>query len=104
MHSKEPRITGPTLKVLKELLAQPLEELSGAQIARSAGLASGTLYPILFRLEEAGWLISHWEEVEPSEVKRPRRRLYHMTPLGERAAVSAFREHMPMVGEFGWQL
>ena len=46
----EPRITGPTLKVLGALLPGRIE-LSGAEISRVTKLASGTLYPILYRLE-----------------------------------------------------
>jgi len=77
--------------------------MSGAEIARSTGLASGTLYPILFRLERSGWLSSHWEEINPSDVGRPRRRLYRLTGLGESAARCAFREHLPLASQLGWQ-
>jgi DNA-binding PadR family transcriptional regulator len=103
MPSNSPRITGPTLKVLRELLTRPQAELSGAEIAKSTGLASGTLYPILFRLEKSGWLASHWEEVEASEVKRPRRRLYRLTGLGMSASKATFRDHFPGTGELAWE-
>jgi DNA-binding PadR family transcriptional regulator len=102
-HPNPPRITGPVLKVLKELVNHPLEELSGAEIARSTGLASGTLYPILFRLEKSGWLLSHWEEVDLSEAKRPRKRLYRLTAQGESASLSVFREYLPTAGGLAWQ-
>ena len=100
MDSKPPRITGPTLKVLGEFCHQPTGRFSGVEISRSTGLASGTLYPILFRLEEAGWLESEWEEVVPSQVKRPRRRLYCVTALGESSARAFFREILPRMQEF----
>jgi DNA-binding PadR family transcriptional regulator len=103
MQSNSPRITGPTLKVLRELLTRPQAEVSGAEIARSTKLASGTLYPILFRLEKSGWLTSHWEEVDASEVKRPRRRLYRLTGLGLSAAKTTFRDHFPGSGELAWE-
>jgi DNA-binding PadR family transcriptional regulator len=93
-------MTGPTLKVLGELLSRPHNRISGAEISRSTGLASGTLYPILFRLEEAGWLQSEWEEVTPSEVKRPRRRLYRLTGLGEASTRASFVEILPKMPEF----
>ena len=95
MNANSPRITGPTLKVLKELIACPLKGISGAEIARATGLASGTLYPILFRLEKSAWLQSEWEDANPSEMKRPRKRLYRVTALGEIESRSAFRELMP---------
>lgn len=103
MGTSEPRITGPTLKVLKQFFLRPAKEISGAEIIRSTGIASGTLYPILFRLEKHGWVKSHWEETNPSQVGRPRRRLYQLTPLGETASRSAFREHIPAMTELGWQ-
>ncbi|MFP5205341.1 MAG: PadR family transcriptional regulator [Acidobacteriota bacterium] len=103
MNTESPRITGPVLKVLKILMNCPEVGISGAEIARSTKLASGTLYPILFRLENAGWLESRWEEVTPSVVKRPRKRLYHVTALGERRTKDSFRELMPSAAEFLWQ-
>jgi PadR family transcriptional regulator, regulatory protein PadR len=100
MGANLPRITGPTLKVLREFFHCPAVRLSGSEISRSTGLASGTLYPILFRLEEAGWLESEWEEVLPALVKRPRRRLYRMTGLGEANARASFQEFLPRRPEF----
>jgi DNA-binding PadR family transcriptional regulator len=100
MEPKSPRITGPTLKVLGEFCRRPTDRLSGIEISRATGLASGTLYPILFRLEEAGWLESEWEEVVPAQVKRPRRRLYRITALGETSARTSFREILPRTPEF----
>lgn len=84
-------------------MAQPMNRISGAEISRATGLASGTLYPVLFRLEKAGWLQSEWENVTPSEVKRPRKRLYWMTAKGLKAGSSAFREFLPIEGEYAWQ-
>ncbi len=103
MAADSPRITGPTLKVLKELMQCPSRGLSGAEIARATGLASGTLYPILFRLEKSAWLKSNWEDVCPSEVKRPRRRLYQVTAVGETETRAAFKELMPDLREPLWQ-
>lgn len=98
-----PRITLPTLKVLNALLAAQHAELSGADVAQSTGLASGTLYPILIRLEHAGWLQSRWEEIEPRDAGRPRRRLYKVTGLGAASARSAFSEIAPPQGfETAW--
>lgn len=103
MSIEAPRITGPTLKVLGQFMSRPIDAISGSEITRATGLASGTLYPILFRLERLGWLESEWEEVAPSEVKRPRRRLYRMTATGESSARAAFKELMPNRGELVWQ-
>lgn len=103
MPDREPRITGPTLKVLGALLSSGCVELSGADIARSTNLASGTLYPILFRLERAGWLESRWEENDPRDLKRPRRRLYQVNALGERKAKAVVKDLVePAFGKVAW--
>lgn len=75
-------VTIPTAKVLSAVLEAGSVAVSGAEIARATGLASGTTYPILIRLEQAGWLRSEWEETSPRGLQRPRRRLYSVTPLG----------------------
>ena len=48
-----PRMTLPTQLVLRALLAEPTQEMYGLQICQAAGLPSGTIHPILARLERA---------------------------------------------------
>jgi DNA-binding PadR family transcriptional regulator len=103
MGTPEPRITTQTIKVLTVLMSPDQEELSGAEIGRATKLASGTLYPILLRLEEAGWVKSRWEAEDPHELGRPRRRFYQVTGLGMRKARSAFREVVLPLKEFAWR-
>ena len=57
------------------------EELYGLKIARNAGRKTGSVYPILARLEEAGWVESCWEREERDE-RGPRRRFYRLSPDG----------------------
>ena len=85
-----PRMTIPTQLVLRALLADPTREMYGLQICAAAGLPSGTIHPILARLErEFGWLESQWEDVAPTEEGRPRRRYYKLTEDGaERARIA----------------
>jgi len=97
-----PRLTAPTLKVLATFLLRSDAELSGAEIGRTTGLQTGTLYPILFRLETAGWLESHWEAGNPKKLGRPRRRLYKITGLGINSAKTALREIVSPVTELAW--
>ena len=47
---------------------------------QASSLASGTLYPILKRLTDRGWLEKNWESGE--DVTGPPRRIYRLTPLG----------------------
>jgi PadR family transcriptional regulator PadR len=87
---REVRMSLQTLKVLEAFLENPAEQLSGAEVHQRCGLASGTLYPILLRLEAAGWFVSRWEMINPSTAGRPRRRLYRLTPTGLRRAGEVF--------------
>jgi len=87
---RDVRMSLQTLKVLEAFLDNPSSELAGADVHKRSRLASGTLYPILLRLESAGWLISHWETVDPVEAGRPRRRLYRLTPNGLARASAVF--------------
>jgi PadR family transcriptional regulator PadR len=80
--SRDVRMSLQTLKVLEAFLGEPTREQSGADVHKRSGLASGTLYPILLRLESAGWLVSRWEAVDPAAVGRPRKRLYKLTASG----------------------
>ncbi len=84
------RMSLQTLHVLEAFLENPTEQLSGADIHQRCGIASGTLYPILLRLESAGWFVSRWESIDPSAAGRPRRRLYRLTSTGLRQASEVF--------------
>jgi hypothetical protein len=59
------------------------------EIGAAAGLPSGTVHPILARLETVGWLTSRWEEIDPRAEGRPARRYYHLTPDGAELARAA---------------
>jgi DNA-binding PadR family transcriptional regulator len=85
-------MTLTTQLVLRALLEDPARELYGLQICAQAGLPSGTIHPILARLEKAGWLESHWEEADPHQEGRPRRRYYRLSPDGaQRARIALAR-------------
>jgi DNA-binding PadR family transcriptional regulator len=57
----------------------------GFEIMDTSGLADGTVYPALRRLEAAGLLESDWEDaLAAREEGRPPRRYYTLTALGER--------------------
>ena len=93
----ELRITVPILKVLQALLATGLDEgLYGLELTNLTGLKSGTLYPVLARLERAEWVISAWEEVDPREAGRPRRRYYKLSGAGQRAGAAELSNLAPL--------
>lgn len=79
-------ISAQTLRVLAVFLEEPHAPQYGFGLARSAGLAGGTVYPILARLKATHLVESHWEDIDPSEAQRPPRRYYLLTPLGETVA------------------
>ncbi|MFD9889661.1 PadR family transcriptional regulator [Amycolatopsis sp. NPDC059027] len=78
--SREPRMTLPTQLVLHVLIDEPDREMYGLQLCDAAGLPSGTIHPILARLEKAGWLLSRWENIDAREEGRPKRRYYRLNP------------------------
>jgi DNA-binding PadR family transcriptional regulator len=84
------RLSLQTLKALEAFLEDPSAELAGADVNWRCGIASGTLYPNLLRLEAAGWLVSRWEAIDPSTAGRPRRRLYRLTRTGLARASEVF--------------
>lgn len=96
-----PRMTLPTQLVLRALLAEPTHEFYGLQICEAAGLASGTIHPILARLEDLGWLESRWEEIDPAKEGRPRRRYYRLTENGAEAARIALAQAHTQVTDLG---
>jgi PadR family transcriptional regulator, regulatory protein PadR len=89
-------MTIPTQLVLRALLDEPGVERYGVEIGAQAGLPSGTVHPILARLEGVGWLTSQWEDVDPRVAGRPARRYYRLTPDGvQRAQVALTRAARP---------
>ena len=113
MAGMSPRMTIPPQLVLQALLQDPGRELYGVEVGDVAGLPSGTVHPILARLEGLGWLDSGWEDVDPSAAGRPRRRFYRLTAAGAAQAEAAIeaadarRSHLrarrptPLVPGFG---
>jgi PadR family transcriptional regulator PadR len=89
-----PRMTTQTLAVLSVFISDPTVERYGLEISESSRLRPGTIYPILNRLLNAGWLTRYWEDVDPAVEGRPRRRLYRLTPAGTSAARQALDEHL----------
>src|SRR4051794_14143828 len=82
-------MTIPTQLVLRALLADPTREMYGVEVGDAADLPSGTVHPILARLENAGWLESRGEEADAHRAGRPARRYYSLTSQGVTAARDA---------------
>jgi PadR family transcriptional regulator PadR len=80
------RVTAAVSKVLAAFLEDPEADRYGLELMRVSGHPSGTLYPILLRLQKAGWVETHWEEIDPVAAGRPARRYYRLTPDGQALA------------------
>ena len=62
----------------------------GYDLSKQTGLKSGTLYPILMRLEAQRWLETAWED--GPDPGRPRRHLYRLSALGSPEATALLAE------------
>ena len=102
MPRKEPRLSHQTLRILRLFLEKPNNALAGSDVSKETGILSGTMYPVLARLEQARWLKSDWEKLDPSEAGRPRKRLYRLTGLGYRKAGEALAELGIRSGRLAW--
>ena len=82
-------MTSATQAVLRALLEHPTHQRYGLELSEAAGLETGTIHPILARLEKLHWLESCWEDLDPKEAGRPRRRYYQLTHDGAERARDA---------------
>jgi PadR family transcriptional regulator len=74
------RLTYPTTLVLQALVQG---HHHGFDVMDATGLPSGTVYPILRRLDAEGLVRSRWEkEGVARREQRPPRRYYELTPSG----------------------
>lgn len=95
------RLTRSTTRALLAFLDAPTSWRYGYDLMKVADLSSGTLYPLLARLTDEGWLESRWEESEFAG--KPPRQLYRLTATGrlqarhalERAQASWLRSPRP---------
>jgi PadR family transcriptional regulator PadR len=90
------RVTGPLLDVLEVLLQawRDDHDLHGWMIMKATKRSGPTVYGVLDRLEDAGWITGHWEEQHP-EPGKPRRRFYRLTPTGTEAAQQLLTARRP---------
>jgi PadR family transcriptional regulator len=66
-----------TTSVLAAMAGDPARWYHGYELMGATGLKSGSLYPILIRLSDRGWLETAWEHDTPPG--RPRRHLYRLS-------------------------
>jgi PadR family transcriptional regulator, regulatory protein PadR len=98
-----PRMTLQTQRVLAVLLEDPLGQHYGLDISRRVGLPTGSIYPILARLERADWVSSCWEEVDRNAVGRRPRRYYRLTGAGAEQARRVLDQTIRSIAR-GWSI
>lgn len=66
----------------------------GFDIIDATGLPGGTVYPILRRFDEDGYVRSRWEkDAIARREQRPPRRYYELTPRGEQLRAQAVERY-----------
>lgn len=86
------RLTRRTRRILLVLLSGA-GNLGSYAICRAAAIPLGTIYPVLVRLESAGWAEGEWGPLIPGTPLRRRyyplrRRYYRLTPKGRYQALA----------------
>jgi hypothetical protein len=96
------RMTQTTLRILQVFIDDIAREISGADVWDLTKIGAGSRYPILRRLENAGWLTSRWEVLDPRKAGRPARRFYRLTSDGQVWARAALQERGFLSGGLAW--
>jgi PadR family transcriptional regulator PadR len=78
--SRKPRSSKQTTQLLAVLATDATRWRHGYELSQQTGLKSGTLYPLLIRLSDRGWLEARWSE--PEREGRPPRHEYRLTEKG----------------------
>jgi len=85
------KFSDQTLALLAALIDQPRKWRHGYDLSKDTGLKSGTLYPIMMRLGDRGFLESKWED--SAKPGRPPRHVYRLTATGSVLARAQLRSN-----------
>jgi len=80
------KLTPALERVLRVFLVDIAARQYGYDLMKAAKLPSGTLYPMLARLQDEGLVTSQWEPQPDDAGGRPPRKYYQLTAEGARAA------------------
>jgi PadR family transcriptional regulator PadR len=83
---KRVKLTASLERVLRVFLTDTSALHYGYDLMKAARLPSGTLYPMLARLQEQGLVTSQWEPQPDDAGGRPPRKYYQLTGEGVRVA------------------
>lgn len=90
------KATYTAVLVARHLLKRPLDPHWGTELRSALALQAGTLYPILGKMQQAGWLTSEWESEQAarSDAEHPGRaprRYYKITTKGDGSGLLALQ-------------
>lgn len=76
------RVTVAFLRILEFFVLNEKSSYCGADVMKYLNLPSGTVYPLLTRMTNSGWLNRELENVNPKLVGRPAKRFYQISNTG----------------------
>ena len=94
-------LSGQARALLAGLLAARDRWSHGYELSALTGIKSGTLYPLLIRLEADGFLEAEWQQ--PAASGRPPRHAYRLTAAGQRLAQAEAAGAGEAVPAAGWR-
>jgi DNA-binding PadR family transcriptional regulator len=94
---KAPQVVSLSAVAVLDAVARRIRH--GFDIMDATRLPSGTVYPILGRLERDGYVRSRWEaHTTASREKRPPRRYYEVTAAGAKALARSIEHYRTLGG------
>ena len=97
--SRQRALSKPARTLLAALLSAPNDWRHGYDLQSETGLKSGTLYPLLIRLESQGLLEAEWRQ--PVASGRPPRHAYRLSVVGQQLARAEAAEGTGFVASSG---
>jgi len=98
--TRKPRSSKQTTQLLTVMATDATRWRHGYELSHQTGLRSGTLYPLLMRLSDLGWLEARW--TEPEREGRPPRHEYRLTDEGaevaKEQAAAAIKQELSLKG------
>lgn len=91
------RITDNVIAIFDQMLRPAGRPWYGLELAKATHIGSATIYAVLTRMERADLVNASWESHDPSDLGRPQRRLYTLTPTGIQVGTEAVANYRPRI-------
>jgi PadR family transcriptional regulator, regulatory protein PadR len=90
-------ISKPTileLKFLSIFVNNTHKKFTASDLAEMLNISYGSVIPLLMRFEKADWLEVEWEDIDPKEAGRPKRKFYGLSTMGSTKAPALLRSEI----------